>query len=112
MSSHASVAIKMIVAIFVKSDGVALSFSCVKRFWIVIAVSRVDVLFDGLRVGVLVGVVDGARVGVPVGVVVGSGFGVLVGVFVALSDRCGRCCFSSVGENFGNRAQSLSFTVC
>ena len=104
MSSHPSVAIKMIVAIFVKSDGVASSFSCAKRFWIVAAVSRVDGLFDGLRVGVLVGVIDGARVGVPVGVMVGSGFGVLVGVFVALSDRCGRCCFSSVGENFGDRS--------
>ena len=104
MSLCPSVAIKMIVTIFVKSDGIALSFSCAKWFWIVVAVSRVDGLFDGLRVGVLVGVVDGARVGVPVEVVVGSGFGVLVGVFVALSDRCGGCCFSSVGENFGDRA--------
>ena len=104
MLSCPLVAVDIVVSVFVKSDGIMSLFSAAKGFWIITVVSRVDVLFDSLRVGVLVGVVDGVRVGFPVGVVVGSGFGVLVGVFVARSDRCGRCCFSSVGENFGDRA--------
>ena len=63
------------------------------------------------RVGIPIGVECGLCVGVPVRVGVGLGVGVLVGVVVMLLHGRDWCCFASVGENFCDGAQSLSFTV-